>query len=397
MSSGLRRGVVLLTALGALLGADPAAAALSNTPDSTWMTNGPVRAVIRDGNTIYIGGDFTRVTACPTPSSCDSYAVSDVAAIDATTGVGIPGFHPMVSSADGSDIVYALAVFGGKLFIGGTFSSVDGAPRLNLAAVDAATGALDPLRDDVTGGATVYVRTLLAGSDKVYVGGLFTAVSGKGRSKMAALHPDGTVDNAWKPKAKGAVRSLTYDCTGASVFVGGAFHQMASSGSTVFQTRDTVARLDPTTGALLPWQPPAGAVPNGIHVTDMAASCEGLYAGYGGNNYLFKFDVGDDVADVTWTIRTSGNVQAVAIRGTRVLFGGHFSQIDATNQSNVKRTRFAVVNFAGQIDPWSPAFAGTFWGPWDILSTDNQVYVGGDFLTVSGVAQQNFARFTDTP
>jgi hypothetical protein len=35
--------------------------------------------------------------------------------------------------------------------------------------------------------------------------------------------------------------------------------------------------------------------------------------------------------------------------------------------------------------------------PWDILVTGNQVYVGGDFLTVSGTAQQFLARFTDTP
>jgi hypothetical protein len=64
----------------------------------------------------------------------------------------------------------------------------------------------------------------------------------------------------------------------------------------------------------------------------------------------------------------------VAVRDTRVLFGGHFSQINATDQSNVKRTRFAVVNFDGQVDPWHPSFAGTFWGPWDILSTGDQVY-----------------------
>jgi hypothetical protein len=71
--------------------------------------------------------------------------------------------------------------------------------------------------------------------------------------------------------------------------------------------------------------------------------------------------------------------------------------INATDQGNVKRTRFAAVNFAGRIDPWKPSFDGKFWGPWDILVTGNQVYVGGDFLTVSGTAQQFLARFTDTP
>jgi hypothetical protein len=395
--AGLTRGFVLLVAIGVLvIAAEPAAAALSDSPDSTWMTNGPVRAVIRAGNTIYIGGDFTSVSACPKAETCDSYPVSNVAAIDAVTGEGIPSFHPNVTNGDGSDIVYALAVFDGKLFLGGVFTSVDGTPRVNLAAVDAATGTLDPLQADVTGGANAAVRTLLAGSDKVYVGGIFKAVNGKGRGRLAAIHADGTLDTQWKPRAKGTVRSLIYDCTGGSVYAGGFFRQAAGT-SSVFETRDTVAQFDPTTGALSPWQVPVGVIPNGVHATDLAATCEGLYVGYGGANFLYKLDVGDDVADVIWSIRTSGNVQAVAVRDTRVLFGGHFSQIDATDQSNVKRTRFAAVNFAGQVDPWHPAFAGKFWGPWDILSAGDQVYVGGDFLTVSGTPQQFLARFTDAP
>jgi hypothetical protein len=185
---------------------------------------------------------------------------------------------------------------------------VDGGPRMNLAAVDAATGTLDPLHADVTGGTTVQVRTLLAGSDKV----------------LPRRH---------------------------------------------LQSRER-----------------QGPAPNGGHP-----------CGWHGRQDVEAESQGDRAQPVLWTIRTSGNVQTVAVRGTRVLFGGHFSQIDATDQSNVKRTRFAAVNFAGQVDPWAPAFAGTFWGPWDILSTGDQVYVGGDFLTVSAVGQQNIARFTDTP
>ena len=393
-----RRFGAVIVMVGAVLvaGASPASAALSDTPDSTWMTNGPVHSVIQSGNTIYIGGEFTKVTACVKGETCDSYRVDNVAAIDATTGEGISSFHPAVTNADGTAIVYALAALDGKLFVGGQFTSVDDTPRANLAAVDLTSGALDPLQDDVTGGSSPAVRTLLAGSGKVYVGGIFKAVDGTSRGRLAAIDTNGTVDKAWKPRAKGTVRSLIFDCTGSSVFAGGFFREASGTGG-AFETRDTVARFDPTSGAMSAWRVAGGVIPNGVHATDLAATCEGLYVGYGGQNFLYKLDVGDDTADVLWTIRTAGNVQTVAIDGTRVLFGGHFSQINATNQSNVKRTRFAAVNFAGQIDPWKPSFDGKFWGPWDILVTGNQVYVGGDFLTVSGTAQQFLARFTDTP
>jgi hypothetical protein len=392
-----RVAAVLITAAAVLVaGASPAAAALSDLPDSTWMTNGPVHSIIRDGNTIYIGGKFTKLSACPKGQTCDAFAVDNLAAIDATTGEGIRDFRPQVLNGTSAAYVYALAVFDGKLFVGGKFATVDGVPHVNLAAVDPVSGALDPLQADFTGGTNAAVRTLLAGSDKLYVGGIFKAVNATNRSRLAAIHGDGTLDGAWKPRAKGTVRSLTFDCTGASVFAGGFFRSAAGTGGT-FEVRDTVARFGRDDGSLLAWKVPEDVIPNGVHATDLAATCEGLYTGYGGQNFLYKIDVGDDVANVIWTIRTSGNVQAVAVRGTKVLFGGHFSQVDATDADNVKRTRFAAVDFAGQIDPWQPSFDGKFWGPWDILSTADQVYVGGEFLTVSGVSQQFLARFTDTP
>ena len=46
---------------------------------------------------------------------------------------------------------------------------------------------------------------------------------------------------------------------------------------------------------------------------------------------------------------------------------------------------------------WAPEFDGSFYGPWDILVRGNQVWVGGAFKTVSGIAQSNIARFTDVP
>ena len=171
----------------------------------------------------YIGGEFTKVTACPKGEACDSYHAVNLAAIDATTGEGILSFRPDVTNADGTAIVYALAALDGKLFVGGQFTTADGEPRANLAAYDIATGSLDPMQADVTGGTNPAVRTLLAGTGKVYVGGIFKAVNGTSRGRLAAIDSDGTVDKAWKPRAKGTVRSLVFDCTGSSVFAGGFF------------------------------------------------------------------------------------------------------------------------------------------------------------------------------
>jgi hypothetical protein len=54
---------VAVAALGWLCLAVPVAgaAAPSSVPRSTWVTNGPVSAVVAAGNRVYIGGEFTYV------------------------------------------------------------------------------------------------------------------------------------------------------------------------------------------------------------------------------------------------------------------------------------------------------------------------------------------------
>jgi hypothetical protein len=175
--------------------------------------------------------------------------------------------------------------------------------------------------------------------------------------------------------------------------------------------RATLAMFDATTGALDSWTPDNAAIPNGVNAFDLDASCDRLFVGYGGSNALYGFDVHDDFGNVLFNVRTGGNVQTVdlSVDGTRVYFGGHFLNVSVrcpwvSGNVNDARTRFAVAsidgcvrapNTANPIDGWTPAFSGKFYGPWDIFSTGDQVWVGGQFTDVSGTPQYMIARFTD--
>jgi hypothetical protein len=374
-----------------------ASAAFNNQPDITWMTNGFVRAVVRAGDRIYIGGRFTSVRPCAPGTPCTgSFAVNNVAAFDADTGIAIRSFRPAVTS-DTIPTVYALAVLDGKLFIGGQFTAVDGAARRNFAAVDAITGALDPAVDAQIGTEDHhYVRALLAGPNRVYVGGVFSRVDGIARARLAAFDASGNLDPLWRPRANGAVASLALACDGQTLFAGGNFRRAAGSGRS-FVDRETIARFDLVSGNLHNWQPAPGSIPGGLNAYDLAPTCQRIFVAYAGSNWAFAIDTSDDFGDVLWSLKTAGDVQTAAVYGDRVLLGGHFSQIDATDRPNVKRTRFAVVDFDGRIDDWAPSFEGRMFGPWDILVDGNRVWVGGDFTTVSGQAQRGIARFTDAP
>src|SRR5690242_10615922 len=78
-----------------------ASAALSNVPDSTWMTNGPIRAIVQYGNIVWIAGQFTELRQNPPGQGGSVISVSNLAAIDATTGAPVSGLSiPAVTGAN---------------------------------------------------------------------------------------------------------------------------------------------------------------------------------------------------------------------------------------------------------------------------------------------------------
>ena len=80
-----------------------------------------------------------------------------------------------------------LAPQGGRLLVGGTFSSAGGVARANLAAFDVRTGKLLPWRPSVDG----VVTGLAAANGKIYIGGYFGHVGGKARRSLAAVTATG--------------------------------------------------------------------------------------------------------------------------------------------------------------------------------------------------------------
>ena len=395
-----RLGLAVTIAIASLAGsATPASAAFDNTPDTTWMTNGIVYSVVQEGNRIYVGGKFQSLRRCPPGVTCAGGTIKtvNVGALDATTGDGIKTFKVTVGG-DGAT-VYALAVLEGKLYIGGQFTSVNGEPRMNLAAIDATTGAIDAsFAPQVGTDATDYVRGLLSHDGMLYVAGKFASIDGSIRQRLAAFTAAGNLSGAWRPKTSGLARSFAPTCDGNQIVIGGSFTKGAGTG-TAYEERKTLMIVDAATGSLDPWTPDNAAIPNGVTAYDLAATCDALFVAYGGSNAIYRFDLTDDFGDIEWDLKTGGNVQTVALYGTeRVLFGGHFANtpIQPNSNTKVKRVRFATTDFDGNaFTDWTPEFSGKFFGPWDILVDGSRVWIGGAFTDVSGTPQFMLARFSD--
>jgi len=149
----------------------PAALALPNSVvEDTWAANGTVRDIHVDGETIYIGGDFTQV----------GYVASRGALVNTSTG-GI--VVPRIPDVNG-DILTVAPDGSGNWYIGGSFTSVGGSGRLRAAKINS-DGTLNSAWNPAPNGT---VRTMVVVGSTVYVGGAFSSIGGAGRSKIAALN-----------------------------------------------------------------------------------------------------------------------------------------------------------------------------------------------------------------
>jgi hypothetical protein len=419
-------GLAAVMVIQAILGASPALA-LSETPDNTYMTDGKVyaTALSRDGKVLYIGGEFTRVQQ----KSGSSFAVKNVAAINVKTGAAIRTWRPEVTGHDA--VVRSLAVENGKVFIGGNFTAVEGKPRKNLAAVGAYTKAvvLSPFAPQV-GGDTSYVFALEGGDRKLYAGGGFSKVNGAPRKNLAAFSLEtGALDRHWKPKATKAptctdpkcshkVRALELGPGGKSIFVGGSFSHVSGTNGRG-GPRQSVARLYTATGNLHPWKIPSGTIEAPQTAWDLTATRTRLYGGFGTRrNFLaaFRLDKGNSGVRA-WRFATVGNVQSVALTRdhSRLFFGGHFGINEFSQRvCNGKRLRgLASVNPAtGKIYcGWIPSLdqnrRPSYEGAWALTTTPSYLWVGGGFIGVSDsikprpagngvteIPQTSLARFT---
>jgi hypothetical protein len=399
VASFVRSGLVLCTLAGVMSMGLPLALAAGEIPDPTWMTNGKVFALAQEGDTLYIGGAFTRLLP-PVGSSASPVVVSNLAAISVSTGEPIIGWAPAAGGTGAN--VLALAVRAGKVYVGGSFTTIDGTAVENLAEVDAVTGAVDTSFTPQVAGA---VLTLLASDVRLYAGGSFSSVDGLNRRKLAAWDlPSGTLSQQWRPRAKGgSVHDLTFDAANETVFIGGAFTSMVEAGTTF--ARQSVARVYSDTGLLHPWTIPQGTLETPQTAWDLDATADRLHGGFGrGPNYAASFR--NDVTNVgtrIWRFSTVGNVQTIDLSpdGTRLYIGGHFGLGRLQQRVCSNRDLHGLISVSpltgALFCDWVPQlapFGHNYNGPWDMIATGTYLWVGGGWSTIGGVTQRNLARFT---
>ncbi|HEX9991192.1 MAG TPA: S-layer homology domain-containing protein [Chloroflexia bacterium] len=294
---------------------------------------------------------------------------------------GIPGV---------SGLVYAIAVAGESIYVGGDFTTAGDIPASDIARWDGTNwhplGA--GLYDDVEGGFVLAIS--IVGTD-IYVGGDFMRAGDVPANGIAMW--DGT---SWHPLGAGLLRSpgdngFVYDIKtiGSDIYVGGIF---TTAGEV---TANGVARWDGSQ-----WSPLGSGLAYDTYLgsaTDMAVAGGNLYVAGSFNhaggveaNRVARWDGSQ------WHSLGEGpnngipddSAYALAADGNNIYVGGSFLMAGSVPARNIARWDGTQ---------WFPLGTGTNDGPVRAIAVNgSDVYAGGNFSTAGSAAAENIARWDGT-
>ena len=355
-------------------------------------TNGSVWDMVKLGNTIYIGGDFTSVIY---PSGA-SFPRHHLAAFNAITGEILP-WNPEVGNT--VDLVNTLAAANNTIYIGSQLFNSGTQPfNTSLVAVDAITGAAInwPINW------TFYrsnIHKLLAAGNKVYVSGGFQYTPTSEADKDILIVLDAITGQTvfTKNKFQSIFGLAVFENT---LFVGGDFVGIDSL------TRYYIAALDATNGSVLSWNPAADFLLRDLQIAGSSLYAAGQFTGFGYHpsnaiptrppvtgsastpiNKIAAFDISSGTMR-TWDPKVEGSiVQTVAVNSTAVYLGGSFTSVGGVTRNNI-----ALVDaVTGAVSSWNPNPNESVF---KILADGNSVFVLGSFRFIAGQSRFNFAALS---
>jgi PKD repeat protein len=385
------------------------------------IDNGVVWSQAIVGNTVYAGGEFQNTRPAGAKVGTSLTPRSNLLAYDITTGNLITSFAPTVNAAVR---VVAASPDGKTVYIGGTFTSINGSSRFRIAAFSTATGALITTFKPILG---TQVNAIVATNTTVYVGGNFTSAAGVTRNRLAAFSAATGALLGWNPNADGNVNAMVMTPDGSRLIVGGAFQNVAGA------PNYGLAAVDATTGAVLPW-----AANQTVRDAGSASAIESLntdgnaiygtgYVYGAGGNLEGMFSADPNSGAINWIESCHGDTyDSYPNAAAGVVYvvshehfcgdSGGFPQTDTpwvTHRTTAFTTQATGTlqhdYFGGSYKDWngyaSPSLvnwlpdllAGSYTGQgqaaWTVTGNSKYVIEGGEFGYVNDKLQQGLVRF----
>jgi uncharacterized delta-60 repeat protein len=238
------------------------------------------------------------------------------------------------------------------------------------------------------GSAGTFVSALAVQPDgQILVGGRFSKIAGLGRTNIARLYPNGTVETNFHPAVIGGLSSTEVKClalqTNGQILVGGSFSALGG------QIRKNIGRLNADGTVDMTFNPGTDIRP----VKTLSVKADGkivlggsfLTVGGFSRRYIAQLNP-DGTVDTNFNARANGNVLYVVPQADgKILVGGEFTRIAGQSRTNIAR-----LNGDGSLDfSFYPALSGTVYPR--AVQPDGKIIVDGAF-TCSGGGTSSLAR-----
>jgi hypothetical protein len=332
-------------------------------PQESFTTDGPVTALAKRGNRLFLGGAFTRIGPI----------TGGGVALDAFSGARDTRFP-----AVGGKVFAVVTDDAGGYYIAGRFQSVGGVARSNLAHV-LADGSVDPAFAPKL---DKQVLALAKSPTRLYAGGDFLFDGEVIRRRLLALdRATGVLVQGFNPGVDGTVEDLALDAN--RLFVSGRFRGISG------QSRKALAAVDATTGAL---DATLDAPPDGS-IDAMLVAYGRLYVGGAfeqiqgrSRSGLAAFDLATGELDKSFSPSTDGYVFGLATDGERVFVAGHFGQVGRSFNAQVA----SVDPATGEASQQFRLFVNTQ-DAYAMGVLGDRLYIGGAFTKVNEQARARLA------
>ena len=316
-------------------------------------------AVSSDDSTIYVGGTFNSLNG--------EAGIHSITALDTTSGNRLSAWAPSDSATNAGGFVNSLSLSLSDppvLYIGGAFSDVGILPRANLAALDPANGtptSWDPGTDGEI--KSIYRNTKNNDDARVYIGGDFNNVAGVQQAYLARITIDtdtNNLDTDWTPSVDGSINSLYLDDirnnASNNLYFAGNFTEAAGHGSTEFRSRYNIARLNDT-GTLATWAPISNSTVNALALNNKGTNilAGGDMTSIGGimQANFAELEISNGAINEEWLPQVDGPVNAMALNED---FSFLYLAGDFSQIDNSPRDKLArFVTFNNQLDDWAPS------------------------------------------
>jgi hypothetical protein len=392
---------------------------LSSNALQTWQTDNTVWAVTYANGVVYVAGQFlnARPPGAANGSTTGEVSRTYLAAFNSTTGALITSFDPVIAEtgSQSNPGVYALAVSGSTLYVGGLFNKVNGSYRDNLAAFNTSTGALTSWQPSAYG--KVNAIAAAPNGQEIYIGGGFNELGTSGSAAgIQTRNYAGAVDASgnllpWAPVLDNALTTIAVDPDDSQVLVGGYFGNINGT------SQPGAGAVDPTNGTTnLAWTnanivpDDSSCSPPAVKTITISGSVAYLGSeGTGGGCFDGDFAVtltpsGDSLL---WQNACLGATQSLVVINGYLFKGSHahdcayapggFPQVNNNSGGWVTHHLLDQSLTDGSLGHWTPNDDDTLLGPRAMATDGNQLFLGGDFLNVNGKPQQGFAIFPAKP